>query len=145
MERYVQVDDLVVDVGCGSGVLSIASLLLGARHVLAYDLDEVAVNSTKANATLNRVDHEVDVLQSDLLSRITDTQADIVVSNILAEIIVQLTSEAKKNLKMGGLFITSGIIKDKKKMVLDNLHENGFEIIDTTELDGWISIVGKKI
>lgn len=145
LERNVQVDDLVVDVGCGSGVLSIASLLLGARHVLAYDLDEVAVNSTKANATLNRVDHEVDVLQSDLLSRITDTQADIVVSNILAEIIVQLTSEAKKNLKMGGLFITSGIIKDKKKMVLDNLHENGFEIIDTTELDGWISIVGKKI
>ena len=89
LERTVQKDDLVVDVGTGSGVLSIASALLGAKHIQALDLDEVAVESAKMNIKLNKVQDRIDVSQGNLLDGV-DQQADIVVANILAEVICVL-------------------------------------------------------
>lgn len=145
LEQWIEVNDLIIDVGCGSGILSIASALLGAKQVYAYDLDEVAVKSTKINARLNHSDQQIAVMKNNLLENINNFQADIIVSNILAEIIVQLTSDAWNNLKTDGLFITSGIIKDKKDMVIDSLQENGFKIIASDVLDGWVSIIAKKV
>src|SRR5690625_5850035 len=111
LEQSIQTDDLINDVGCGSGVLSIASVLLGAKQVQAYDLDDVAVNSTKINSELNHTEHKIIATKNDLLKDIHNTQADIIVSNILAEIIVKLSTDAWHNLEMVGLFILSGIIK----------------------------------
>lgn len=145
LEKYVHQEDLILDVGCGSGVLSIASILLGAKRVLAYDLDEVAVKSTTINAELNQVNNNIDVNQNNLLEGIDNKEADIIVSNILAEIIIKLTEDAWCNLKSDGLLITSGIIKDKEKLVIGDLQEKGFNIIATDEMDGWISIIAKKI
>ncbi|GAA0482806.1 50S ribosomal protein L11 methyltransferase [Salinibacillus aidingensis] len=143
LEQYVQKDDTVLDVGSGSGVLSISSVLFGAEQVYAYDLDDIAVKSTTINAKLNKVHEQIEAKQNDLLKGV-DVQADVIVSNILAEIIVQFTEEAFNLLKPGGVFITSGIIQGKKEEVRNNLESIGFEIIETNQMEDWISFVAKK-
>ncbi|MFD1038529.1 50S ribosomal protein L11 methyltransferase [Virgibacillus byunsanensis] len=144
LEQYLKSDDVVLDVGCGSGVLSIASAKLGAKHVYAYDLDDIAVKSTKLNTKLNKVDNKIITKQSNLLDHV-DMEVDVIVSNILAEIIVRFVSDAWKNLKFGGLFITSGIIQAKKQMVKDELQQHGFQVIEINEMEDWVSIIAKKI
>ncbi|WP_047981451.1 50S ribosomal protein L11 methyltransferase [Ornithinibacillus contaminans] len=143
LERYIEKDDLVIDVGCGSGVLSIASALLGAKEVFAYDLDEIAVKSTQINAKINHVNERIITKQNNLLNHVS-VQADVIVSNILAEIIVRFIDDAWNNLRDGGYFITSGIIQAKKQMVLDQLEEQGFEIVEVNVLDDWVSVVARK-
>lgn len=143
LEKYMGKEDLVIDVGCGSGVLSIASIKLGAKHVYAYDLDNVAVKSTSLNAQLNQTNDATTVKQNDLLKNI-HLKANVIVSNILAEVIVRFVEEAWNNLTDEGLFITSGIIKKKEEMVKQELVSQGFTMIDRQELDGWISLVAKK-
>ncbi|WP_411953482.1 50S ribosomal protein L11 methyltransferase [Alkalibacillus sp. S2W] len=143
LERYIQTGDHVVDVGSGSGVLSIGAILLGASNVQAYDLDEVAVKSTTINVKLNQVQDRVTALQNDLLKGV-ETQADVIVSNILAEIIVQTTEEAYQLIKPGGYFITSGIINAKKDLVRSDLEDKGFEVIEVNKMEEWISMIAKK-
>lgn len=143
LEKYIRKNDLVIDVGCGSGVLSIAAALLGANEVYAYDLDEVAVNSTELNTKLNKVDQVVHTKQNNLLNGV-NRQANVIVSNILAEIIVKFTKDAKENLVPGGYFITSGIIQAKKQMVIDDLENQGFNIVEINELEDWVSIIAQK-
>ncbi|MFD2046112.1 50S ribosomal protein L11 methyltransferase [Ornithinibacillus salinisoli] len=143
LETYLKHGDTVIDVGCGSGVLSIASVLLGADKAFAYDLDEVAVKSTLLNAKVNKVHEKIETKQNNLLHQVNQN-ADVIVSNILAEIIVQFISDAWKNLKHEGLFITSGIIQSKKHTVLEALQIQGFEIIKINELEDWVSIIAKK-
>ncbi|WP_017186143.1 50S ribosomal protein L11 methyltransferase [Alkalibacillus haloalkaliphilus] len=143
LERYVTSGDRVIDVGSGSGVLSIASALLGASGIRAYDLDEVAVKSTTINVKLNKVQELVTSEQNDLLVGITE-QADVIVSNILAEIIVQTTDEAYNLVKPGGYFITSGIIKGKKGLVKSDLEDKGFNILEVNQMEDWISIIAQK-
>lgn len=143
LEKYIKNQDRVMDVGCGSGILSIASIKLGAAHVDAYDLDEVAVTSAKQNAQLNNVESHLTIRKNNLLENI-NKQVDIIVSNILAEVIVQFVDDAWVNLKVGGMFLTSGIIEKKKDIVLEKLRSTGFEIIDVKEIDGWIAIAAQK-
>ncbi|WP_249871053.1 50S ribosomal protein L11 methyltransferase [Oceanobacillus saliphilus] len=143
LEEYLTDDDLVIDVGCGSGVLSIAAARLGAKKVYAYDLDEIAVNSTKLNAKVNKLDNKIIVKQNNLLNNV-NMKAIVIVSNILAEIIVRFVDEAWDNLVDGGLFITSGIIQNKRQLVKDKLEGQGFEIIAVNEMEDWISIVARK-
>ncbi|TMN23752.1 50S ribosomal protein L11 methyltransferase [Lentibacillus cibarius] len=144
IEQYINNQDVVIDVGCGSGVLSIASGLLGASEVHAFDLDDVAVKSTTINAKLNNMHERITVKQNHLLSHVS-MQADMIVANILAEIIIQFVGDAWKNLKPGGIFITSGIIRTKQQMVQEKLQEVGFRILDVNELQDWVSITAKKI
>ncbi|WP_330998072.1 50S ribosomal protein L11 methyltransferase [Cerasibacillus terrae] len=143
LENYLNPEDVVLDVGSGSGVLSIASILLGAKEVHAYDLDIVAVKSSLSNVKLNQLENKIHVQQNDLLRGI-NRKVDVIVSNILAEIIIQFVADAWNNLKDDGLFITSGIIQEKKQLVLDKLQEQGFRIESIREMDDWVSIVAKK-
>ncbi|WP_181350612.1 50S ribosomal protein L11 methyltransferase [Thalassobacillus sp. CUG 92003] len=143
LERFIQPHSTVIDVGAGSGVLSVASVLLGADYVYAYDLDDVAVKSTSINAELNQVEQQVLSRQNDLLDGV-DVQADLIVSNILAEVIVKFTDQAFKLLNQGGLFVTAGIIEGKKELVKQNLISVGFEIIETNKMEDWISIIARK-
>ena len=144
LENHLKKDPVVIDVGCGSGVLSIASILLGAKKVYAYDLDNVAVNSTKLNVELNGLSQKIIAKSNNLLNGV-NIKADIIVSNILAEIIVQFVQDAWNNLKKGGLFITSGIISRKKDLVIEELHAVGFKVIEVNETDDWVCIVAKRI
>ncbi|MFP7493585.1 50S ribosomal protein L11 methyltransferase [Terribacillus saccharophilus] len=143
IERFVKKGDIVIDVGSGSGVLSIAAVLLGADHVHAFDLDEVAVNSTKINAELNQAAGSITASTNNLLEGV-EIEADVIVSNILAEIILKFTDDAYKLIKPGGLFITSGIISQKKGDVKEALTASGFEIVEVNEMEDWVAIIAKK-
>lgn len=143
LEETVKSGDIILDVGAGSGILSIASILLGANHVYAYDLDEVAVNSTQMNCELNHFEHKITVQQNDLLKDMRQT-GNIIVSNILAEILLHLIDDAWDNLQAGGYFIMSGIIEAKQQIVKEALKTKGFTIKKTNQLENWISIIAKK-
>lgn len=143
LERIVKEHDSVIDVGTGSGVLSIASALLAADQVRAYDLDEVAVRSARLNVKLNKVQEKVSVDANNLLNGVTG-QADVIVANILAEIILRFTEDAYELVKPGGYFITSGIIQPKKQEVRDSLEAAGFHIEEIMVMEDWVAIIAVK-
>ena len=143
LERTVNTGDRVIDVGTGSGVLSISAAMLGAEKVIALDLDEVAVNSARLNIELNKVDQIVDVSQNNLLDGV-EPGADIVVANILAEVILRFTNDVASVVKQGGYFIASGIIQPKKQEVKEAIIDVGFEIVETLQMEDWVAIIGKR-
>jgi ribosomal protein L11 methyltransferase len=143
LERTVKQGDKVVDVGTGSGVLSIAAAMLGAEKVKALDLDEVAVNSAKLNIKLNKVQDIVEVSQGNLLDGVSQG-ADVVVANILAEVILRFTDDVASVVKEGGHFIASGIIQQKKQEVRDAISAAGFEVEETIQMEDWVAIVARR-
>lgn len=142
LEKYVKADMTVTDVGTGSGVLAIASAMLGAKHVHALDLDPIAVKSAIENIELNHISG-IDVVEGDLLDTVKEP-ADIIVANILAEIIMTFTDDAFKVVKNGGLFITSGIIETKKEDVKQSLTNAGFVIEEVMMMEDWVTLVSRK-
>ncbi|EFR32478.1 ribosomal protein L11 methyltransferase [Peptoniphilus harei ACS-146-V-Sch2b] len=142
LERYVKKDDEIFDIGCGSGILAIAGLKLGAKRALAVDIDDKCIDASHENADLNNLEDKMDIKKGNLLD-VVKGRADLIVSNIIAEIIVDEIKNLKNHMDKGGIFITSGIIKERRKMVIDALKENGFEIIDELEKNNWVAIVGR--
>ncbi len=143
LEKVVKSGDTVVDVGTGSGVLSIGAALLGARKVHALDLDEVAVESARENVVLNKVNNVVEVFHGNLLDSVKES-ADIVVGNLLAEIIVSFTDDAYSIVKPGGKYITSGIIGFKKDEVKQALEKSGFVIDEVLMMEDWVAIIATR-
>lgn len=142
LERYVNKDDEIFDIGCGSGILAIAALKLGAKRALAVDIDDKCIDASHENADLNNLEDKMDIKKGNLLD-VVKGRADLIVSNIIAEIIVDEIKNLKNHMDKGGIFITSGIIKERRQMVIDALKENGFEIIDELEKNNWVAIVGR--
>lgn len=143
LEKVVKKGDSVIDVGTGSGVLSIGAAMLGASKVHALDLDEVAVTAAKENVELNKVSNKVDVVHGNLLDTVKEP-ADVVVANILAEIIVTFTDDAFSIVKPGGYYVTSGIIGIKKDLVRDALISSGFEIEEVLMMEDWVAIIARR-
>ncbi|ALF12115.1 50S ribosomal protein L11 methyltransferase [Parageobacillus thermoglucosidasius] len=143
LEKYVKPGDTVIDVGTGSGILSIAAAMLGAKAVRALDLDPVAVDSARLNVKLNKVQHIVTVSQNNLLDHIEE-RANVIVANILAEIILRFADDAYRLLENNGYFITSGIIQAKKQEVKDGLIKAGFTIEETLVMEDWIAFIARK-
>jgi len=150
LSRHVSQGMSVLDIGCGSGVLSVTSILLGASFCFSCDIDaHNAISSTKRNAALNKIDSNRLTIQSgdalsdeELRQCITFHEYDIVVANIVADVVSELSPFAFHILKPGGVYITTGIIDEKKKLVEDKLIDAGFTDLRICELDGWVSIVG---
>lgn len=134
LKKYIKPGMDVLDLGCGSGILGIIAKKLGANKVLAVDNDPLAVDVACENAKINGV--EIEVRLSDLFSNV-DGKYDIIVSNIIAEILVEMLKDAKKFLKEDGILILSGIILPKV-----NLFEN-YHIIEKTVMDEWNALVIK--
>ena len=133
----------MLDEGTGSGVLSIASSLLGAKDIYAYDLDEVAVRVAQENIELNPGMENIHVAPGDLL-RGVEIKVDVVVANILADILVHLTEDAYRLVKDEGYLIMSGIISEKWEMVRESAETAGF-FLETHMIQGeWNACVFKK-
>ena len=142
LENYVDETKTVFDIGCGSGILAIAAAQLGAKEVVAGDLDEVAVKVSKENCEINNVSDKV-VVKHGSLFEVVDSKADVIVANIIADIIKILAKDVSKFLKDDGVFISSGIILAKIYEVCQALEENGFEIVKVERLGEWSAIVSK--
>lgn len=142
LERYINKDDDIFDIGCGSGILAIAGLKLGAKKALLVDIDEKCIDASHENAGLNDLEDKMEIKKGNLLD-VVKGRADLIVSNIIAEIIVDEIKNLKNHMEKGGIFITSGIIKERRQMVIHALEENGFEIIDELEKNNWVAIVGR--
>lgn len=144
LERYLTQGCSVLDTGCGSGILAIAALLLGAGTAVGVDIDELAVKTAIENGKLNGfTEPQYRVLQGNLADRVTG-QFDVIVANIVADIIMLFAKDVGKFLKEDGVFITSGIIDTREDEVKAALLENGFTILERNEQNGWICLVCKK-
>ncbi|MGZ9584996.1 50S ribosomal protein L11 methyltransferase [Paenibacillus marinisediminis] len=156
LESVIQGGEDVIDVGTGSGVLAIGSMLLGARHVLAIDLDPVAVASASTNVELNQLKDSITVHEGDLLHILNTSEnsaeaglgvqlpVKIVVANILAEIIVLFIDDVYAALQSGGVYITSGIYNNKEQLVHDALVEHGFIMEETLREENWVAFIARK-
>ena len=145
LEQQIHGGEKVLDLGCGSGILSIAALVLGASRAFACDIDEKCVDVAYENAALNGVGRDRytvrwgDVLTDRQLQSEFGGEYDIVVANIVADVIMGLSGRVRPFLKEGGLFLCSGIIDDRAEEVADKLRADGWTILKTRQSEGWFS------
>lgn len=151
LEKYIKPNVKMLDLGCGSGILSIISLLLGADMAVAVDIDPNAVDTAYQNADRNNVDRSKYtvlsgnvVTDADIQTEIAKNRYEVVAANIVADVIIGLAPKAKEYMTDDGVFITSGIITDRVDDVKSALTENGFEIIAINQRKDWVSIVCKQ-
>lgn len=150
LEKYIAKNDSILDLGCGSGILSIIAMLLGADHALAVDIDPNAAKTASENAEKNGIDMSKyitaagnAVTDKNIKEMISAEKYDIILANIVADVIISLIPTVKASLKQTGTFITSGIILDRINDVENALTENGFEILQTLKKGEWAAIAAK--
>lgn len=142
VEDYIKPGDTVLDVGTGSGILAIASVLMGAQSALGIDLDPVAVRVANENIKRNGLSGRVHAQVGDLVKGI-DTQADVVFANIIADAVILLSRAVRAHMKPGGVFICSGIILEREQDVLDALAEAGFTVDRIEHRGEWSAIAAR--
>lgn len=144
LEKYVNEDTTVLDIGCGSGILSIATLLLGAKNATGVDIDEIAVKTAFENAKANGFEPpKFNALQGDLSDKVSG-KFNLVVANIVADIIMVFNKQVGEFLTDDGIYITGGIIESREDEVIMSFMQNGFEIIERHENNGWLVFALKK-
>ncbi len=151
LKKYVTDQTEILDVGTGSGILSIAALKLGARHAVGTDLDPCAVSAVAENLEANGIPAEAMEM---ILGNIIDDKAvqdqvgyekyDIVAANILADVLVPLTPVICGQLKKGGIYITSGILDVKEEVVTEAVKKAGLEVLEVTHQGEWVSVTARK-
>ncbi len=145
IESYLEEEDLVYDIGCGSGILGIVAAKLGARKVIGIDLDPVSVKVSKDNVDINRENERVEIIHGNLLDVIDKSKkADLIVANIIAEVIYELADVLDDYLKIDGIFIASGIILSKVDRLVEKFEENNFKILEVNTKGEWASMVVKR-
>lgn len=143
LEKYAYPGKTVLDVGCGSGILSVASLLLGADSAVGVDIDALAVKTAKENGITNGFDEpKFTVLKGSTTDKVTG-KFDIIAANIVADIIIGLCKNVKDFMNPDAVFITSGIIVPREEDVLAAFAENGLEVIARHESGGWLCFEAK--
>ena len=154
LKKYMKKDTELLDVGTGSGILSIIGLKLGAAHAVATDIDPNAIRATEENFEINHVsDGQAAVFQVNILDekeaagfyeKNGGKQYDIIVANILADVIIPLSGIVSPLLKEDGVFITSGIINTMEEAVKEAMLSNHFEILEINHMKDWVNITAKK-
>ena len=143
VEKYVKPGMSAIDVGTGTGILAIAAAHMGAGDVLATDIDRVAVRVAAENIRINGYEGRIRCMAGDLLENVAE-QADIVIANIIADVIIMMAAPVKAHIKDGGMFICSGISKERRDDVLDALNDAKYKVLDVCEKGGWCAIAAEK-
>lgn len=151
LKKYVTSETKLLDVGTGSGILSIVALKLGAKHAVGTDLDPCAVPAVEENKEANEIPTEAfDMMIGNIIDdkevqdKVGYEKYDIVVANILADVLVPLTPVILNQMKKGGIYITSGIIDDKEETVVNAVKAAGLEVLEVTHQGEWVSVTARK-
>lgn len=151
LKKYVNQDTELLDVGTGSGILSIVALKLGAKHAVGTDLDPCAISATKENLEVNEIpEGAMEVMIGNIIDdpKVQDAvgyeKYDIVAANILADVLVPLTPVIVHQMKKGGIYITSGIIDEKEETVVNAVKAAGLEVVEITHQGEWVSVTARK-
>lgn len=144
IESTIKPEHKIIDVGTGSGILSIGSHLMGARSIKATDIDELSLKVARENFELNECSEHIILETGDLLKNEVDTY-DVIIANILAHIIDEMIDDAYARLNKNGLFIASGIIVEKRDEIISHLKKAGFDIKEVLEENGWTAILSEKV
>ena len=151
LRKFLTPETELLDVGTGSGILSIISLKLGAKHAVGTDLDPCAVEAVRENMEVNGIDPASFemmigniITEKEIQDRVGYECYDIVVANILAEVLVPLTPVILSQLKPGGVYITSGIIDDKEDLVVETVKKCGLTVLEVTHQGEWVSVTARK-
>lgn len=151
LKKFVKEDTELLDVGTGSGILSIVALKLGAKHAVGTDLDPCAVPAVEENKEVNEIPaQDFDMMigniidDKDVQDKVGYEKYDIVVANILADVLVPLTPVIVNQMKKGGIYITSGIIDNKEETVVEAVKAAGLEVLEVTYQGEWVSVTARK-
>jgi ribosomal protein L11 methyltransferase len=151
LKKYVTSKTEILDVGTGSGILSIVALKLGAKHAVGTDLDPCAISATKENLEVNEIpEGSMDVMIGNIIDdqgvqdAVGYEQYDIVAANILADVLVPLTPVIIHQMKKGGIYITSGIIDEKEETVVEAVKAAGLTVVEVTHQGEWVSVTARK-
>lgn len=144
LEKYIKSGVEVLDLGCGSGILSIASLLLGAKRAVGVDIDKLAVKTAIENAERNELDPDTYSYVNGNLTDKVSGKFDVIVANIVADVIILFTKDVASYLKDDGVFITSGIVDVREDDIIAAFDKYGFDIIERHELHNWLCFEVKK-
>lgn len=151
LEEYLRSGDRLLDLGCGSGILSIAAMLLGAQDVLAVDIDESSVKTAKENALKNNIPEEKytalcgNIIGDSALRERIGTGYRIIAANIVADVLIAMSSIFGEFLAEGGVIIISGIITERCAEVMDAMEKNGFRRLALREADGWAAAAFEQV
>ena len=151
VKKYVTQDSEILDVGCGSGILGMIALMLGAKHSVGTDLDPCAITATHENMEVNHITKDrYEVMIGNIIDdkeiqdRVGYEKYDIVLANILADVLVPLTPVIVNQMKKGAVYITSGIIDDKEETVVEAVKAAGLEVLEINYQGEWVSVVARK-
>ena len=151
LKKSITPETELLDVGTGSGILSIVSLMYGIHHAVGTDLDPCAVEAVRENMETNHIPAEkFDMMIGNIITdkavqdKVGYNKYDIVVANILADVLVPLTPVIVNQLKTGGIYITSGIIDNKEQTVVDAVKAAGLEVLEVTYQGEWVSVTARK-
>lgn len=143
-EKHLKENESVIDLGTGSGIISIQAAKLGAKEVFAFDYDPVAVDAAIRNVKDNGLADKIGVRQNDLLTGVED-KADFIIANIVADVIIRLIPQIDEHLLPGGRFVLSGIIEKRVAEIEEELIREGYEIFEKNEKEGWYGLAVKRI
>lgn len=151
LKKFLTPETVLLDVGCGSGILAIIALMYGAKKAVGTDIDPCAVEAVRQNMEVNGIREEDFTMmigniitEKDVQDKVGYARYDIVVANILADVLLMLTPVITEQLKKGGIYITSGIIQEKEEIVVKAVREAGLKVLEVTRQGEWVSVTAMK-